>query len=397
MRILICAPQGPHPVVNGYRLAVSALLEQLRKRHEVRLLGFRMPDQPSAEDGIRLVEAPIRSRPRNVALQASTWVRGRPLSADLYAAHLRPPLREELESFRPDVVHVAGSQLGGLGRFLAGRPSVLGAYDARHLNVDAERLLARGLRRRLLQVEARRVRRFEAAEYPSFDHIVMVSEEDKGELKALNPSLEITVIPNGVDADFFHPDQAVSRDGDLILFTGVMSYAPNILAAEFLAQRVIPLVRARKPEARLAIVGRSPAARVQALAALDGVDVIGEVPDLRPWLRRGRAYACPMLSGTGIKNKLLEAMASELACVVTPLALQGLKVTRGVELLVGESENELADRLLEVLEDDETARRLGLAAREYVRARHSWHSVALDYERVYREVLERAGARATVR
>jgi glycosyltransferase involved in cell wall biosynthesis len=378
-------------------VAVSALLEQLRKRHDVRLLGFRMPDQSSAEDGIRLFAAPTRTRPREIAMMARGWVRGRPLSADLYAAQFRVPLHEELASFGPDVVHVAGSQLGGLGRLLAKRPSVLGAYDARHLNVDAERLVARGLRRRLLQAEMRRVRRFEATEYPFFDRIVMVSEEGKAELKALNPGLEITVIPNGVDADFFHPDQAVSRDRGLILFTGVMDYAPNILTAEFLARRVLPLVRVRKPEARLAIVGRSPAPRVHALATLDGVDVTGEVPDLRPWLRRSRAYACPMLSGTGIKNKLLEAMASELPCVVTPLAMQGMTVTRGVELLVGESENELADLLLEVLEDDETAHRLGLAAREYVRAHHDWRSVALGYERVYREVLERVGARPTVR
>jgi glycosyltransferase involved in cell wall biosynthesis len=302
---------------------------------------------------------------------------------------LRPSLQEELERFEPDIVHVAGSQLGALGRMLESQPSVLGAYDARHLNVDAERLLAHGLRRRLLRTEARRVRRFEAVEYPFFDHIVMVSEEDRAELEALNPALEITVIPNGVDADFFRPDQNVAREASLILFTGVMSYAPNILAAEFLARRVLPLVRARRPEARLAIVGRAPAPRVQALAALEGVDVIGEVPDLRPWLRRSRVYACPMLSGTGIKNKLLEAMASELACVVTPLALQGLEVTPGVEMLVGETEEEVAERLLEVLRDDESAERLGRAARDYVRAQHDWHSVALAYERVYREVLER--------
>jgi glycosyltransferase involved in cell wall biosynthesis len=391
VRILICALQGPHPVVNGYRLAVAALLEQLGKRHEVRLLAFRMPDQSASDNGIRLVEAPTRSPLRNIGLLARGWLRRRPLLADLYTARLRGPLQEELEGFSPDIVHVAGSQLGGIGRLLDQRASVLGAYDARHLNVEAERLLARGVRRRLLQAEAGRVRRFEAAEYPFFDHIVMVSEEDRSELKALSPNLEITVIPNGVDAEFYDSDQGVTREQGLVLFTGVMSYAPNILAAEFLARQVFPLVRARRPEARLAIVGRAPAERVQALAAVDGVDVIGEVPDLRPWLRRSRSYACPMLSGTGIKNKLLEAMASELACVVTPLALQGLDVTPGVELLVGETEHELAERLVEVLEDDETALRLGSAARDYVCRRHDWHAVALGYERVYREVLERAG------
>src|SRR5204862_4887967 len=132
-------------------------------------------------------------------------------------------------------------------------------------------------------------------------------------------------------------------------------------------------------DARLAIVGRAPSPRVRALAELEGVEVTGEVGDLRPWLASSGAYVCPMISGTGIKNKLLEAMACGAGCVVTPLALQGLRVAPGRELLVGGSARELADSLLRVLDDDAYRERLGRAARRSVQNEHDWRAVAHAY------------------
>ena len=174
--------------------------------------------------------------------------------------------------------------------------------------------------------------------YGRFDRVIVVSEEDRRALLAVNPTLQIAVIPNGVEADAFDWD-GTPRDRALILFTGVMSYAPNATASEFLARRVLPRVGQAIPAARLALVGRNPGPKVRALGSLPGVEVVGEVPEMRPWLSRAGAYACPMLSGTGIKNKLLEAMANGLPCVATPLALQGLSVTREKEVLVGASED----------------------------------------------------------
>ncbi|HVD09152.1 MAG TPA: glycosyltransferase, partial [Gaiellaceae bacterium] len=316
MRILICTLEAPLPPPNGLRLMVSALVRELRREHDVRIVGFRAPDQKEgADDGfMRLLPRPNPSPVSDVAWLLRAAARRRPLHADLIAGRIAGPLFEEIERFRPDVVHVASGRLAGLGKLLSGRPSVLAALDAWHLNVEARALLAGGVRRRLLLGEAARVRRFEAAEYPRFPRIVVVSDADREALLAVDHRLPISVIPNGVDVEAYAPDPAAVRDPDRIVFTGVMSYAPNVSAAELLAKRVYPRVRAARPSARLAIVGRSPAPRVSALAG-PGVEVTGEVPDIRPWLTSSRVYACPMVSGTGIKNKLLEAMASGLPCV----------------------------------------------------------------------------------
>jgi glycosyltransferase involved in cell wall biosynthesis len=395
MRVLVCATEAPLPPVNGFRLMLTALFGELTREHDVRVLAFRSPDQRASlpEEGthLHLLPQPGDGLGRSVLRASRAMARGQPLRADRLGSQMAEPLRGELRDFAPDVVHVTSGRLAGLGRALAGHPSVLGALDAMHLNTEARALAASGLRRQLLRVEAGRVRRFEAAEYRRFARVTVVSDADRSALLELDPSLEIDVIPNGVDVDFFAPDPEAPVDAGRIVFTGVMSYAPNVLAAEFLAREVFPRVRSRRPDARLTIVGRSPASAVRALGELPGVEVTGEVPDIRSWLRESRVYVCPMTAGTGIKNKLLEAMACGLPCVATPLALQGIRAAPGSEVLVGMDAEELARETTRVLSDDVLAVQLGAAGRAYVRSAHDWSAVARGYLRVWEEVSAATG------
>ncbi len=384
MRILVCALDGPEPRTNGIRLAVGALLDELRKKHDIRYLGYRMPDQHSVTEHhwMRLVDPPPRPV-RGTSLLRAT-LRRRPWEADRLAAGLEAALRDELRTFDPDIVHVTRWVLAGLGRVVDGN-ALLTAFDAWHLNVDASLAVASRFRRPLIRAEARHIRMFEAAEFASFERVVVVSQEDKAALQELNGALRISVVPNGVDTDFFAPDSTASVS-NRIVFTGHMGYPPNIVTATFTAHELFPRVRAVRPDAELVIVGRDPHPQVLKLEALDGVTVTGEVADIRPWLRSARVYVCPMLTGTGIKNKLLEAMASGLPCVVTPLALQGIAGTAGEHVLVGESADELAAQIVRVMDDATLAHRLGEAACEYVRTHHSWTSAAEAYERIYAEL-----------
>ena len=385
MRILVCSLEAPLPPPNGLRLQIGALVGELKKGHEVRVLAFRMPDQtaPPVLGDMRLVRGKISmARWWDVAM-------GRPPGTSEYAANLLKPLREELSEFGPDVVHVTSGRLGGLAGVLRNRPTVLAALDAWHLNVEAEAAIATGTKRWALTIEGRLVKRFERQLYRRFDRVVVVSGEDRRALLEVQPSLAIEVIANGVDAEGFDWD-GTPRDRNLIIFTGVMSYAANVAAAEFLARDVFPRVRRMVPGALLALVGRDPAPHVRALAALSGVEVVGEVPDMRPWLSRAGAYACPMLTGTGMKNKLLEAMANGLPCVATPLALQGLDARSGYEVLTGSTPEGLAGHVVRLLQQSELADRIGAAGRAYVRSHHTWGSVAEAYARVYRQVVATA-------
>lgn len=390
MRILFCAHEAPLEPFDGFRGPVGSLIGRLRESNEVRVLALRMPDQSAdAPPWMRLVDHPHNGPVDNARLFARAIARRRPLRVDALAALLSGPLHDELEGFRPDVVHVTSGRLAALGPYLDEYPRVLAAMDAMHLNMEARNDRASRLRRLIVGGEAARWRRFEADAWARFPAITVVSAQDGDALRALSPSMPIHVILNGIDADRFASAPSAARQPNRILFHGIMNYAPNVSAALFLARTVLPRIRVRRPEAHLVIVGRSPAPEVVALGELDNVTVTGPVPDVVQSLSAAAVYVCPMRTGTGVKNKLLEAMANELPCVATPLAARGLAVSDGRHLLVGETEEELAQHTVRILEDPTLGRALGAAARSYVLEEHDWRGVARAYETLYRRICER--------
>ena len=401
MRILICASDAPlRPTNTGFRRQLMGLVPELGKRHDVRLIGYRMPDQtePAVEADMRIIEFQRPGALENARDLTLAMTRRRPLRAERLVRGLSGPLREELARFRPDLVHVGPGKLSGLKRELEGRPKILMVMDTWHLNVDARAAAATGIRRPLLGADAKRIRRFEESQYRGFDRVVVSNEGDLGELRHRDPTLPFVIIPIGFDAKAYVPDPDAVVDPNRIVFHGAMNYAPNVRAVEFLAREVLPLVRAQRPDAQLVIVGRDPAPRVLDLEALDGVRVTGEVEDMRAWLTSSRVWAGPFLDGTGIKTKLLEAMAADLPCVVTPLGHRGLDdVKSGDQLLAGSTEEELAAHLVAVLADDELARRIGQNGGEYVRPRYDWEAVGRMYDRLYEEVMAEHGGRVAAR
>jgi polysaccharide biosynthesis protein PslH len=396
MRILVVASDAPLPPTNtGFRRQLMGLVPELAKRHDVRLIGYRHPGQAAQaaiEADMRIVPYEKPSLAGNARDLALATILRRPLRAERLVSGLREPLREELARFRPDVVHVGPGKLAWLKKELFGLPKVLGVMDTWHLNVDARADAATGLRAALFRADARRIRRFEASEYRGFDRVVVSNEGDLAELSARDPGLPFAIIPIGFDASAYAPDPEAVVDRSQIAFHGAMNYAPNVRAAVFLAREVLPRVREVRSDAHLVLVGRDPAPELRELEALEGVQVTGEVEDMRSWLTGSRVWAGPFLDGTGIKTKLLEAMATDLPCVVTPLGHRGLDdVTSGEQLLVGSTAEELAAHLVRVLEDDALAERIGRTGGDYVRPRYDWPAVGRAYERLYEEVLSENG------
>lgn len=388
-RILMCVSEAPYGPINGYRLQLSALLERLSKSHDVLVVGVRENDQApyaSGDDRLQLL-SPFDGRFTDKASSATeALLHGTPMRVAGLARIMREPVREELDRFKPDIVHVASpGRLAWLAELLGPTPGILAALDAWHLNVEAQAQGSSGLKRALLVLEGHRVKRFIRLWHHRFSVVTVVSEADKKELLTVDPRLRIAVVPNGVDAPAYSEDG--ERDDGRLIFHGVMSYPPNEAAAEFLVKRVMPLIRPACPNVRLSIVGRSPTERVRRLAAYPGVDVTGEVLQMRPWLSRSSVAVCPMVNGTGIKNKLLEAMANNLPCVVTPLALQGIDGIPGRHLLVASDARGVAEEVVRLLGDKHLAGAIGKAGGEYVRAHHNWDTVVESYERIYAEAV----------
>lgn len=389
MKILVAATQPPVPPINGIRLPLQRLAHGFAGRgHDVMLIALADAEErrrAKLPAHWRLLPGPPQATPTRQALWlARATVSGRPMRVDAVASALLPELEQQLDEFAPDVFFGVGFELAALPRLAC--PSVLTVLDAVHLNVRAQAAAAAGVRRILIDREARRVRRFEATGYGRFDTVVVVSPEDRSALRNLDPHLQVDVIPNGVDTEEYRSIADVAPTPDRLMLHGTMDYEPNVRAAEFFVEDVLPLVRVDHPDAHVVVVGRSPSKRVRTLEG-PHVTVTGEVDEVGTWLASTAVYVCPMVTGTGLKNKLLEAMACERACVATSLALRGLSAEPGRDLLVGESAAELAASISALLGDQARRRALGASARRYVVEHHSWDAVTAEYEAVLSRAL----------
>jgi glycosyltransferase involved in cell wall biosynthesis len=192
----------------------------------------------------------------------------------------------------------------------------------------------------------------------------------------------LTVIPNGVDLEYF-AYHASPRSEATLLFLGKMSYYVNVASVLWFYRCVLPQVRRRFPQVRLEIVGRNPAPAIRRLAADPAVHVAGAVPDVRPYLARATLAVCPMVSGSGTQFKLLEAMASGAPVVSSTHSYQGLWAAAGRDLLVAGNPGDFAAAVLELLENPGLRSQLARNGRQYVQDHHSWEQAGVQLGRVY--------------
>jgi sugar transferase (PEP-CTERM/EpsH1 system associated) len=181
-------------------------------------------------------------------------------------------------------------------------------------------------------------------------------------------------VSNGVALDYFQPrtvSGAVPASANCV-FVGALDYRPNIDGAIWFCRQVWPLVRRRLPQATISLVGRNPVPAVCRLAEITGVELVGQVPDVRPFLERASVVVVPLQIARGVQNKVLEAMAMEKAVVVSLASLEGLAAEPDVHLLTAATAPEWVAAIERLLADAELRARLGRAARRYVEDHHRW-------------------------
>lgn len=384
MRILVVSGSPPWPLSGGVRLVLHHHLRELSDRHEIRGVWLGGPDGERAAAelpgvGVRLVDRE-RSGPLDHARRRlRSLVGGEP-------AHVhwveRPGLlrvvEEELRAHRPHVVHLFGWGTAALVRLVGTVPTVHVPIDAWELGMRSRALPA--WRRPLEEGQLRKVVRHEARWYPRCSAVVVVAPVDAEHLRAGVPEARVEVVPNGVHPG---PPPEDRSGGPVLGFHGAFETRPNLEAARLLAEEVLPAVRARHPAARVLIVGRDPAGVASRLAG-DAVEVTGEVPEVRPWLERMAVYVAPLTLGTGIRNKLLEAMAAGVPVVSTPRGADGIGAGPG--LREAEGTGALAEVAVDFLEDPRVAREEGLRGRERVVRDFSWTRSAGRIDALWCEV-----------
>jgi len=219
--------------------------------------------------------------------------------------------------------------------------------------------------------EAKRLARIESGEQDHIDRISVISQPEAEEYrKHLRDHPGLTVVENGVDLDYFAPFNDLASQ--TAVFVGVLNYRPNIEAVQWYVKEVLPLVRKKLPHAQFQIVGKDPSPRVKALKNHPGVQVIGAVPDVRPYIEGAAAVVAPLQVARGVQNKVLEAMACRRAVVCSPQAANGIRALAGRHLLVGKSPKQFARYVRALMRDDHYRQQVAAAARRCVQRRYAW-------------------------
>ena len=402
MKILILQKRILFPADTGGKIRTLSVLRHLAARHEVTYLSnVQSDDAPHLDEmraiGVRLETIPWqetpRTSPRFYADLACNLLSPYPFTA---VKDYDPALRARAEQLLAgedydlvicDFVQMARNAIG-----LDAPASLLFQHNVEAQIFQRHATSGPGwLRRRYMARQWHKMRRFEAAAGRQFDTVVAVSDPDRAVFESEYGWQHVRTIDTSVDVDYFTPSATPQRDGRIV-FVGSMDWLPNEDGAKFFAHEVWPLVRRKHPHATFHIVGRNPSAMVARLAEIEGVEVVGTVPDVRPYLAEAAVVVVPLLVGGGTRIKIFEAMAMEKPVVSTALGAEGLKVDAGEHLLLADAPDEFARAVNTLLDDREMRTQIGGAARRVVCENFSAETVARQFEAICEETVSQAMA-----
>ncbi|HVB97958.1 MAG TPA: glycosyltransferase family 4 protein [Candidatus Dormibacteraeota bacterium] len=392
MNICLVSQALPYlPSRGGFRLYGANLIRCLSKRHRVDLVSLLVDHDREHLDWPRpycsQVETIDVGHPR-LPMRAANFVAGYLSGTALHhRAELAEILSRGIAAARWDVIHFEGDYVASL---MAGRlpvPTVLSLHDSWTLRCREMLACAQNWREKLhYSALAAREPRFERQLYPKFDRCIVVADRDLAEVKRVVPGARAELIPYGTDTDYFHPVHLEKQPSSLV-FHGHLGYPPNVEAVTEFARVIFPLVRREAREATFHIVGADPAPQVRALATLDGVRLSENLPDIRPSVCGSSIYVCAIRHGTGLKSKVLEAMAMRMPIVAYhPGSTVGIACVHDKHLMAAETPESFARYVLLLLRHPERAERLARAARQLTEEQYSWESRAIAYEDLYRQL-----------
>ena len=402
MRIAYVVPYVPNLIrTRPYNLITQ--LASLGHEVEVFTLGSGRQDLVDAQTlRLKCSDVHYHAQPvwRSLLNSAAAVPSCQPLqSVYSWQGEMARKLAERVSNKAFDIVHVEHLRGSRYGVFIKSKfPTVPVVWDSvdciSHLFQQAAGRSSSFFGKFVTRFEVLRTRKAEGKLVRSFDHVLVTSSADKNALLELvsgrrDPS-PISILPNGVDLDYFRPNPKINRDTATIVFSGKMSYHANISMVEYLVAEIMPRIWRACPQTHLFIVGKDPPSDIKKLKKNPLISVTGTVDDIRPFLWRATISVVPLLYGAGIQNKILEAMATGTPVITTSLTLSALQVQPGRDLLVADDADEFAQSILRLMNDGHLKHTMSDSGLAYVRGNHDWNSIASQMTNIYQNTLNKS-------
>ncbi len=382
MKIFILLSRIPYPLEKGDKLRAFYHIKYLSKNNEITLFALN-DSKVNKEKAFQALQPYCRSINFfdlskfsilfNVLL---AFFNGKPLqSGYFFSSRAKNRINKIISEAKPDHIFC---QLVRVAEYVKNQniPKTLDYQDVFSKGVERRIQPASFYLKPLLKLEYKRLLKYENKIFDYFDNKTIISEPDR-ELIPHPEKDKIVIVMNGVDTDFFKPiDRKKEYD---IVFTGNMGYPPNVNGVEFLVKQILPIVRRNKPEIKVLIAGANPDRKVIAVKSKN-IHVTGWVEDIREYYAKARIFIAPMQIGTGLQNKLLEAMAMKIPCISSHLANNALNAKSGKEIKIGDSAEEYAQHIIYLLDNKDKADEIALNGYNFVLNNYNWEKATEKLE-----------------
>jgi len=394
-RVLFVTSRLPYPPLEGHQLRAWHLLRAAASVHQVTLLSLQRPDDPPVPApeltdllvDLHRIALPDLKRPGSMLILGMHWILStRPLLDLRYRTRALKRQFERLVG-QTDLVHLDILAVAGLLDCTPDSvPVVLNEHNVEALlarkRMDIE---ANPARRLMLRAANRGLERFEREVCNRADEVLTCSPEDAVRLQGLSPDCRTSIVPNGVDLDFFTPGTPGDERPDSLAFVGHMNWFPNRDGIDYFMEEILPLL-ADRADLRLEVIGRNNQTSASE-AVTRQVNFTGFVDDLRPLVQRAAVFVVPLRVGSGTRLKILEAMAMGKAIVSTRIGAEGIGLVDGESVLLADTPSEFAAAVRQLLENPSLRQALGLQARELAEQRYGWTAIGQDLLEIYDSLL----------
>ncbi|MCH8494537.1 MAG: glycosyltransferase [Balneolales bacterium] len=391
MKVLYLIPYSPANPTFGGALRIFHLLSHLHKNHDVTVAGFSSAEEetalidhfPRLAGKTHFVDHPYTERFLRWSLIKSLFTVHSHWHQSTRSKEFQQRLNQLLKNEKFDVIQ---SEFPVMAMFNYGTSAVK-VVDAHNVEYDNFKRMAKvknPIRKLFFHLEAYKFRREEIAVCAKQDGLLVTSERDISVFNQTVPKVQKYLIPNGVDTNYFRPFKT-KPDPHSMVFVGMMKYVPNHDGINYFLDEVFPKILEKTPDATITIVGKNPPQSILNRANKN-IIVTGFVEDTRPYIEKSAVYVVPLRMGGGTRLKIMEAMAVKKPIVSTSIGCEGIDVVHGKSILIADSPDDFANRVLQLFQEPELTNELTKGGYELVEHRYKWESIGDQMDQAYQEL-----------
>jgi len=395
MRILFVTTKTPLPANDGHSIRTFNILKQLSKEHEIHLLSFvKYPEEYDYLNelqkkckSVRLFNVPENMSKTAIMLTLVKSMLARvPYVVDKYnREEMRMAIQHVLSSQKIDLLHLDMLPLGSYIHESDGIKTLLNEHNVESMLLKRRMQQEKNpITKYFIKKQQAWLEGFEHSIIQKVTHILACSHEDKNILETFKDCQPVTVIPNGVDVEYFYPADPRKKRNDRIIFVGGVNWPPNKDAMIWFDREIFPKILAIKPDVKLYVIGRGGKISWK---NQNNIIQLGFVQDVRPFMEESAVFVVPLRIGGGTRLKILNAMAMRGSVVSTTIGAEGLDVTDGENILLADDPLLFADHVVTLLDSQTYNYRIGSKARELIKEVYDWNIIGKQLRNLYEEIL----------